>query len=340
MNAHPTNRRIPETCRAIAAQTILCSLAGAGRLLAGTLLLLLLLAAGRDASAQSVSNCVTVICPPPVVTNYICGTVFTPQTYPLVVSNACTQYQVTVNCNPPPGTPLGIGAHPIQCTVFVNGAVYAQCNFTIVVVRDVTPPTITCPTNMLVRTCPNAAGGCSEVVNYLPPVATDNSGVVTTSCSPPSGSTFPCGVTTVTCTAFDRCQNAASCTFTVTVQLNGQQPTITCPPDLTLTTCSNSAVVVYPAPTVIPATTTVTCVPPSGTTLPPGSHTVICTASNVCGVAQCVFKVNILQAAPPAIQCPTAQLTFTVPCGSNCVPPRGSHPLADRRDRPRRCARP
>ena len=320
MNAHPTNQWTPETRRSVAAQNFSCSLAGAGRLLTGTLLLLLaLLAGGRNASAQNITNCFNIICPPAVVTNYICGDVFTPTSYPIIVSNSCPNVSFTVNCNPPIGTPLGLGAHPINCVVVANGVVVGQCAFTIVVIKDVTPPTIICPTNMLVRTCPTAAGGCSEVVNYLPPIATDNSGQVTVFCNPPSGSTFPCGNTVVTCTAIDRCQNTAACTFVISVQPS-PLPTIQCPADLTITTCSTFVVLNYPAPTVTPSTATVTCTPPVGTVVPLGTTTVICTASNLCGSVSCAFKVDVIKVPLPTIQCPTAQLTFTVPCGSNCVP--------------------
>ena len=48
----------------------------------------------------------------------------------------------------------------------------------------------------------SAAGGC-------PPV--------TVNCNPPSGSTFPIGTTTVTCTASDACGQTVTCSFHVTV---------------------------------------------------------------------------------------------------------------------------
>lgn len=46
---------------------------------------------------------------------------------------------------------------------------------------------------------------------------TDNTGVVTTVCVPASGSSFPLGVTTVTCTATDLAGNKSSCSFTASV---------------------------------------------------------------------------------------------------------------------------
>jgi hypothetical protein len=88
---------------------------------------------------------------------------------------------------------------------------------------DVTPPTITCPANITVN---NDAGACSAVVYYVP-VATDDSGVVSIVCIPPSGSTFPKGTTTVTATATDPSGNSASCTFSVTV-VDAEAPEVAC----------------------------------------------------------------------------------------------------------------
>src|SRR5262249_49272294 len=62
------------------------------------------------------------------------------------------------------------------------------------------------------------------VVRYIV-TATDNcSGVVIVS-SPPSGSVFPKGTTTVTATATDASGNKATCSFTVTIT-DAQAPTI------------------------------------------------------------------------------------------------------------------
>jgi len=60
-------------------------------------------------------------------------------------------------------------------------------------------------------TCPGGAKA-----TYAP-VASDNCPGVTFACSPASGSTFPVGTTTVTCTATDTSNNTAQCSFTVTV---------------------------------------------------------------------------------------------------------------------------
>ena len=52
----------------------------------------------------------------------------------------------------------------------------------------------------------------------LPLVAADvRDGAITPVCTPASGSTFPLGTTTVTCTATDKAGNAGTATLTVTV---------------------------------------------------------------------------------------------------------------------------
>jgi len=170
-----------------------------------------------DLTLTGMGVCVTVICPPLIVTNYICNDVFVPQQYPMIVSNSCPSVQVQVNCNPPPGTPLGVGVHPINCVVTAGGTVVAQCNFVILVIRDSTPPVISCPDDISVTGCVSPLGGCGAVVNYPAPVTSDNSGIMAVNCVPPSGSFFPCGITTVTCTAVDHCLAEAACQFTITV---------------------------------------------------------------------------------------------------------------------------
>ncbi len=74
---------------------------------------------------------------------------------------------------------------------------------------------ITCPPDVVVSTS-NPAG---QVVNYSPPIAGSLCNPVTVNSNPPSGSTFPVGVTTVVGTATDARGNTASCSFTVTVNL-------------------------------------------------------------------------------------------------------------------------
>ncbi len=250
-------------------------------------------------------------------TVWICDDVIRWQYPPPVVTGGCPDY--TVVCTPPSGSPFPIGSHEITCRVIDSCGNTDSCTFKIDVRLDTVPPAIRCPDDMLVRTCFSTAGDCGEKINYPAPFASDNSGNVAVVCNPPSGSFFPCGSHVVTCRAEDRCGNKAECSFKITVE-GGRPPGIQCPTDLTVTTCSNSAVVIYPPIVVNPAGTSVTCNPPSGSILPVGSHTVTCIASNICGTARCTFQVVVRRVPPPVIQCPSNNIVVTLPCGSNCVP--------------------
>jgi hypothetical protein len=106
-----------------------------------------------------------------------------------------------VMCSPASGSLFPVGTTTVACTTAMGG----NCGFT-VTVNDTQPPAITCPANITV---------VGTVVTYPPPAASDNCPGVTTSCSPASGSTFPAGATTVTCTATDASGNTATCSFGV-----------------------------------------------------------------------------------------------------------------------------
>ena len=83
------------------------------------------------------------------------------------------------------------------------------------------PCTITCPDNITV--C-NDAGQCGAVVNYPAPVLSGGCSNAVVACDPPSGSSFPKGTTTVTCTA-----GGSTCSFTVTVN-DCEAPRVACRP--------------------------------------------------------------------------------------------------------------
>jgi hypothetical protein len=85
---------------------------------------------------------------------------------------------------------------------------------------DTTPPTITCPMNI---TAPVDLGKCTAAVTFTP-ASSDNCAVNSVVCSNPSGSAFPIGTTTDTCTATDQAGLTASCTFNVTVTAGNKCP--------------------------------------------------------------------------------------------------------------------
>ena len=150
---------------------------------------------------------------------------------------------------------------------------------------------ITCPANITQSNDPNQ---CGAVTTYSAPTPV-GTGCGTITCSPPSGSFFPKGTTTVTCTS----TAGPTCTFTVTIN-DTQEPTITCPPNVTAVgnqSCAaqgSCTIVNFPPPTAndnCPGVT-VACVPPSGSCLPAGTTTVTCTATDTSGnTATCSFNV-------------------------------------------------
>ena len=78
--------------------------------------------------------------------------------------------------------------------------------------EDGSPPSITCPDSIVT----NAASSVGTAVSFEA-TATDNCSQTSVDCSPASGSTFPIGTTTVTCTATDGSANTNTCSFTIEV---------------------------------------------------------------------------------------------------------------------------
>jgi hypothetical protein len=121
-----------------------------------------------------------------------------------------------------PVTTAALGVPGMHIVLNVNGCEEQSggggggsdtCTFT-VTVNDTQPPVITCPANVTAVT-PTITDPCA-VVNFTT-TASDNCPGVVVVCNPPSGSCFPVGVTTVTCTATDASGNTATCSFTVSV---------------------------------------------------------------------------------------------------------------------------
>jgi len=78
-----------------------------------------------------------------------------------------------------------------------------------------TPPAITlmCPAAQTMA----SASGLPIAVTYPSPTAAGGTAPITTTCTPPSGVTYPIGSTLVTCNAVDVKLQTASCTFSMTV---------------------------------------------------------------------------------------------------------------------------
>lgn len=88
---------------------------------------------------------------------------------------------------------------------------------TVTVTAETTPPLISCPGNISVSV---PACDRGDFVNFALPTATDNCDSVMVVCSHQPGDFFPCGTTTVTCTATDMMGNSSTCSFNITVNCN------------------------------------------------------------------------------------------------------------------------
>jgi uncharacterized repeat protein (TIGR01451 family) len=123
---------------------------------------------------------------------------------------------VTVTNNAPAAFPLGTTTVTWTATDGAGNTATATQTVTVV---DVTAPSMSCPTDIVVH-LPLNSTATSMAVNYSA-TATDNCGgslPVTYSIAP--GSVFNVGTTSVTASATDAAGNTASCTFTVSVLYN------------------------------------------------------------------------------------------------------------------------
>ena len=164
-----------------------------------------------------------------------------------------------------------------------------------------TGPAITCPSPVM-----TSLDGKAMAVT-LTPTVTGGVTPVSTTCSPPSGSLFPVGTTSFTCTAIDAAQQKASCTSGVVVKASTSTTTTPPPSPSPLTLkCptigpvsagnATQASVYYVAPTYSGGTAPVQlrCNPKSGTAFPLGKTTVTCDATDAKGqTASCTTTATV-----------------------------------------------
>ena len=117
-----------------------------------------------------------------------------------------------VLCNPPSGSFFPVGSTKVTCTAKDSAGNVGTCT-TEVRVLDRTPPEITCP--------PDISALCSSpegrTVSFVVEADDGCDPSPTLVCNPPSGSTFPEGITPVICTATDDSGNTRTCSFNVRI---------------------------------------------------------------------------------------------------------------------------
>jgi len=262
------------------------------------------------------------------------------------VSFTVTSNEGTPSCSPSSGSTFPLGATTVNCSATDASGNTGNASFT-VTVQDTTPPTLTLPGNQTV----SVNGVTSAIVGYTA-TASDGGTVLTPSCTPASGSSFPLGITSVSCSVTDAAGNTSSGSFTVTVQ-DTTPPTLTLPGTVTRNiNAATSTIVTYTATAADgPTPITPTCTPPSGSSFSLGTTPVSCSATDASGnVATGGFSVVVQDTTAPTVSItsgpsgavPSAAATFsfttnegTLTCDldaggfSACSSPKAYASLAD-----------
>ena len=146
-------------------------------------------------------------------------------------ANDLVDGSVSVSCAPASGSTFTRGVTTVSCSATDSRGNASAGSFT-VTVRD-EAPTITVPSTQTVE----ALDATGARVNFVPqPTATDTlDGPLVPSCSPASGSQFPLGTSTVTCTATDSGGASSKASFEVVVR-DTSPPVVTPPLDVVVVT--------------------------------------------------------------------------------------------------------
>jgi hypothetical protein len=226
-----------------------------------------------------------------------------------------------------------IGQTTVTCDTTTESLTPVEATGT-VTVQDTTPPTVTVPANVSTST-DDPAG---KAVTYGDATANDIvDGSLTPTCSPPSGSTFPVGTTTVTCSATDSHGNTGSASFTVTVSLNDTfPPVVTVPGDFSVETESTTGTAVTFSASANDdhdGPLTPTCSPSSGSTFPVGTTKVTCTATDSSGnTGSASFNVTVVLVdhTAPVVTVPSGvSVNTTNPAGTRVTFSASAHDNLD-----------
>jgi murein DD-endopeptidase MepM/ murein hydrolase activator NlpD len=249
--------------------------------------------------------CITLFCPEVVTECSATGPAVV--MYNVTYTNTCGS-NVVVTCDQPSGNTFPTGTTWVTCTATNEYGDWAECLFP-VVVGDREDPVLTAPARVI-HPCTGPDGA---EVSFSVSATDDCDTNVTLVCTPPSGSLFPVGTTTVSCTATDGAGNIDRSDFPVIVTGGcGSDPCVSIfvPNDKTLPcTSSNGAVVAFTVTasnTCLQTSLAVTCTPASGSLLPVGVHQIGCSAGIAGGgLSFASFQVEVVDINPPTLNCPT-----------------------------------
>jgi uncharacterized repeat protein (TIGR01451 family) len=224
----------------------------------------------------------------------------------------------TVTANPSSGSFFPVGTTTVTVSSSAGGG---SCSFSVTVTED-PAPSITCPAAVSAT----ADSSCSAQVSAQDlgtPTTSGGTGTVTVNAARNDNQAldapYPVGTTTITYTATDAVGRIASCTQTVTVTVSPANdtapPTITAPPDVSLSTGTSGGacgLVVSEAQLGTAQATDDGCSVtvsrtgvPAGNFFPVGTTTVTWVATDAAGkTATATQEVTIAEDTPPSIEAP------------------------------------
>jgi len=201
----------------------------------------------------------------------------------------------TASCLPASGSIFALGTTTVTCNASDKAGNIATATSFSVLVEDTTPPTLALPAS-IGPIEGNTIGGAT--ISFTASASDLVDGNVGISCDKASGSVFPVGTTTVSCSANDTRNNKATGSFTVTVK-DTTAPIISNLPSniTTFATSAQGAVATFSNPTasdIVDGSVMTTCSPASGSTFPVGITNVTCSATDAhSNKATATFKVEV-----------------------------------------------
>ena len=186
------------------------------------------------------------------------------------------------------------------------------CSF-MVTINDIEDPTITCPADITISAEP---GVCEAYVSVGFPMVADNCSILsvtnTYNNTPDASDTYPLGVNNVFFVVYDPSNNSDLCQVIITVEDN-EDPTVTCPADITQTADNGScgAMVTIPLPTandncsIDSVLNNFNGLADASDVYPVGNTAVIYVATDGSGnTMDCTFNVTITDDEAPMVVCP------------------------------------
>jgi hypothetical protein len=276
-------------------------------------------------------------------------------------------WAATVTCSAPPNSTFPIGSTPVTCTAYDAYGTHAKTlPFNVNVFKPAPPVLANVPAN-ITRTVVGASAvayaqptvidqldnpaSCSSCAAPLnpggplgpPPACTPPP--VSATCSPASGSVFPLGTTTVSCTTTDSAGRSASASFTVTLV---PQVTASCVGSpgapVTVATARGTCGVQISNASAVAGTCAggalglCTFGGQASETLGPGTYAipVVATAVDLSTTQSCTSYIRVVDSQNPVLSCanqtvectgnngapvtPSATCTDNCSCNSSCAP--------------------